>query len=165
MGAGRPKGTNHYGEPTQPVRIPISKIDRVLRFVREREDELPLYGHSVPAGFPSPADDFLEFDLSLDKKLIKHPSATFFVRASGTSMINAKIFDGSILLVDRAEKINNGDIVLAVVDGDFTVKRYTKVNGSVFLYPENKSMRPIKIFEGSESYVWGKVMWSFNSVA
>ena len=126
---------------------------------------IPFYSQAVPAGFPSPADDFLEFDLSLDKKLIKHPSATFFVRASGTSMINAKIFDGSILLVDRAEKINNGDIVLAVVDGDFTVKRYRKVDGSVFLYPENKSMRPIKIFDGSESYVWGKVMWSFNSVA
>lgn len=126
---------------------------------------IPFYSQAVPAGFPSPADDFLEFDLSLDKKLIKHPSATFFVRASGTSMINAKIFDGSILLVDRAEKINNGDIVLAVVDGDFTVKRYRKVDGSVFLYAENKSMRPIKIFDGSESYVWGKVMWSFNSVA
>ncbi len=66
---------------------------------------LPFYSQSVAAGFPSPADDFLEFDLSLDKKLIKHPSATFFVRVSGTSMINAKIFDGSILLVDRAEKI------------------------------------------------------------
>ena len=126
---------------------------------------IPFYSQAVPAGFPSPADDFLEFDLSLDKKLIKHPSATFFVRASGTSMINAKIFDGSILLVDRAEKINNGDIVLAVVDGEFTVKRYRKVDGSVFLYPENKSMRAIKIFEDSESYVWGKVMWSFNSVA
>ena len=58
---------------------------------------IPFYSQAVPAGFPSPADDFLEFDLSLDKKLIKHPSATFFVRASGTSMINAKIFDGSIL--------------------------------------------------------------------
>ena len=92
---------------------------------------VPFYSQAVPAGFPSPADDFLEFDLSLDKKLIKHPSATFFVRVSGTSMINAKIFDGSILLVDKAEKINNGDIVLAVVDGDFTVKRYRKVNDSV----------------------------------
>ena len=126
---------------------------------------LPFYSQSVAAGFPSPADDFLEFDLSLDKKLIKHPSATFFVRVSGTSMINAKIFDGSILLVDRAEKIKNNDIVLAVVDGDFTVKRYRKIEGSVFLYPENKAMRRIKILEGSESYVWGKVMWSFNSVA
>ena len=77
--------------------------------------DLPFYSQSVPAGFPSPADDFLEFDLSLDKKLIKHPSATFFVRVSGTSMINAKIFDGSILLVDRAEKIKSGDIVLAVI--------------------------------------------------
>ena len=60
MGAGRPKGTNHYGEPTKPVRIPVSKVDRVLRFVREREDMVPLYGNEVPAGFPSPADDYAE---------------------------------------------------------------------------------------------------------
>ena len=87
--------------------------------------ETPFYSQSVPAGFPSPADDFLEFDLSLDKKLIKHPSATFFIRVSGNSMVNAKIFDGSILLVDRAEEIKNGDIVLVVIDGDFTCLLYT----------------------------------------
>ena len=127
-------------------------------------NNIPFYSQSVAAGFPSPADDFLEFDLSLDKKLIKHPSATFFVRVSGTSMINAKIFDGSILLVYKAEKIKNDDIVLAVVDGCFTVKRYRKVGDSVFLYPENKLLRPIKIVEGSESYIWGKVMWSFNRI-
>ena len=134
-------------------------VERIESF-----SNLPFYSQSVPAGFPSPADDFLEFDLSLDKKLIKHPSATFFVRVSGTSMINAKIFDGSILLVDRAEKIKSGDVVLAVIDGDFTVKRYRKIDNSVFLYPENKNMKPIKIIDGSESYVWGKVMWSFNRV-
>ena len=127
-------------------------------------NNIPFYSQAVAAGFPSPADDFLEFDLSLDKKLIKHPSATFFVRVNGTSMVNAKIFDGSILLIDRAEKIKNGDIVLAVVDGDFTVKRYRKSGETVLLYPENKNMRPIKIVQGSESYVWGKVMWSFNNV-
>jgi len=126
--------------------------------------EIPFSSQSVPAGFPSPADDFLEFDLSLDKKLIKHPSATFFVRVSGNSMINAKIFDGSILLVDRAEEIKNGDIVLVVIDGDFTVKRYKKLGENIFLYPENKNMSPIKITKNSESYVWGKVMWSFNRV-
>ena len=126
--------------------------------------EIPFSSQSVPAGFPSPADDFLEFDLSLDKKLIKHPSATFFVRVSGNSMINAKIFDGSILLVDRAEEIKNGDIVLVVIDGDFTVKRYKKLGENIFLYPENKNMSPIKIIKNSESYVWGKVMWSFNRV-
>ena len=126
--------------------------------------EIPFSSQSVPAGFPSPADDFLEFDLSLDKKLIKHPSATFFVRVSGNSMINAKIFDGSILLVDRAEEIKNGDIVLVVIDGDFTVKRYKKLGENILLYPENKNMSPIKITKNSESYVWGKVMWSFNRV-
>ena len=98
-------------------------------------NNIPFYSQAVAAGFPSPADDFLEFDLSLDKKLIKHPSATFFVRVNGTSMVNAKIFDGSILLIDRAEKIKNGDIVLAVVDGDFTVKRYRKSGETVLLYP------------------------------
>ena len=101
--------------------------------------EIPFSSQSVPAGFPSPADDFLEFDLSLDKKLIKHPSATFFVRVSGNSMVNAKIFDGSILLVDRAEEIKNGDIVLVVIDGDFTVKRYKKLGENIFLYPEISS--------------------------
>ena len=126
--------------------------------------EIPFSSQSVQAGFPSPADDFLEFDLSLDKKLIKHPSATFFVRVSGNSMVNAKIFDGSILLVDRAEEIKNGDIVLVVIDGDFTVKRYKKLGENIFLYPENKNMSPIKITKNSESYVWGKVMWSFNRV-
>jgi|TARA_B100001741_G_C16468751_1_gene558873 DNA polymerase V len=126
--------------------------------------EIPFSSQSVPAGFPSPADDFLEFDLSLDKKLIKHPGATFFVRVSGNSMVNAKIFDGSILLVDRAEEIKNGDIVLVVIDGDFTVKRYKKLGENIFLYPENKNMSPIKITKNSESYVWGKVMWSFNRV-
>ena len=126
--------------------------------------EIPFSSQSVPAGFPSPADDFLEFDLSLDKKLIKHPSATFFVRVSGNSMVNAKIFDGSILLVDRAEEIKNGDIVLVVIDGDFTVKRYKKLGENILLYPENKNMSPIKITKNSESYVWGKVMWSFNRV-
>ena len=126
--------------------------------------EIPFSSQFVPAGFPSPADDFLEFDLSLDKKLIKHPSATFFVRVSGNSMVNAKIFDGSILLVDRAEEIKNGDIVLVVIDGEFTVKRYKKLGENIFLYPENKNMSPIKITKNSESYVWGKVMWSFNRV-
>ena len=126
--------------------------------------EIPFSSQSVPAGFPSPADDFLEFDLSLDKKLIKHPSATFFVRVSGNSMVNAKIFDGSILLVDRAEEIKNDDIVLVVIDGDFTVKRYKKLGENIFLYPENKNMSPIEITKNSESYVWGKVMWTFNRV-
>ena len=87
-------------------------------------NNIPFYSQAVAAGFPSPADDFLEFDLSLDKKLIKHPSATFFVRVNGTSMVNAKIFDNSILLIDRAEKIKNRDIVLADVDCYYTDKSY-----------------------------------------
>ena len=135
LGAGRPKGQGKYKEATKPIRIPESKIENIFDYINGINYKLPLYSSSVQAGFPSPADDFLEFDLSLDKKLIKHPSATFFVRVNGSSMINAKIFDGSILLIDRAEKIKNGDIVLAVVDGDVPVKMYGKSGETVLLYP------------------------------
>ncbi len=143
----------------QNMKLSINSLEKLKTF-----REVPFYSQPVTAGFPSPADDFLEFDLSLDRKLIKHPSATFFVSVNGNSMENAKIFNGSILLVDRAEKICNRDVVLAVVDGDFTVKRYRKIGDRVFLYPENCSMKPIEIVEGSECYVWGKVMWSFNKI-
>ena len=82
-GAGRPKGSNLYGEKTQPVRIPVSQVERVLRFVRERENQLPLYACGVSAGFPSPADDYLEGSLDLNTHLVREPNATFFVRANG----------------------------------------------------------------------------------
>ena len=125
---------------------------------------IPFYSIPVVAGFPSPADDFLEFNLSLDKKLIKHPSSTFFISVKGHSMKNAKIFDGSTLLIDRQEKVNHNDVVLAVLNGEFTIKRLKKIGSKLFLYPENPSMKPIEVLEGSECYVWGKVMWSFNQI-
>ena len=77
-GAGRPKGSNRYGEKTRPVRIPESQVDRVLRFVNERENQLPLYACGVSAGFPSPADDYLEGVLDLNAHLVREPTATFF---------------------------------------------------------------------------------------
>lgn len=84
---------------------------------------LPLFADSCRAGFPSPAQDYVEKTLDLNEYCIRHPSATYFVRASGDSMTDAGIGDGDLLVVDRAEKAGHGDIVIAAVDGEFTVKR------------------------------------------
>ena len=97
-GAGRPKGQGKFGEKTKPMRIPISKIDSVMNFINNSNISLPLYSSKVPAGFPSPADDHMEGKLDLNTHLVKHPTATFFVKASGDSMLGAGIHDGDILV-------------------------------------------------------------------
>jgi len=99
--------------------------------------KLPLFLSSVKAGFPSPADDFVETRLDLNEYLIDHPEATFFVRVSGDSMIRAGIHTGDILIVDRSLEPKNNDIVIAIIDGEFTVKRLKKYGDRVFLVPEN----------------------------
>ena len=156
-GAGRPKGTNHYGEPTKPVRIPVSKIDRVLRFVRDREDMVPLYGNEVPAGFPSPADDYAEGVLDLNAHLVREPTATFFVRARGDSMIGAGIHDGDLLVVDRSLEATNGKVVIVSINGELTVKRLRKAKGRTWLTPENPDYPPIDFQEQDDTHLWGVV--------
>ena len=89
-GAGRPKGQGKFGEKTKPMRIPISKIDSVMNFINNSNISLPLYSSKVPAGFPSPADDHMEGKLDLNTHLVKHPTATFFVKASGDSMLGSR---------------------------------------------------------------------------
>ena len=111
----------------------------------------------VPAGFPSPADDYLEGKLDLNQHLIKHPAATFFVRVSGESMIGAGIHPGDILVVDRSLEPAQRKIVIAVVDNELTVKRFRRVRGRVILMPENEDYEPIEIGEGTEFEVWGVV--------
>ena len=101
-GAGRPKGQGQYGESTQPIRLPVSLIKSVMKFVKHKGYQLPLYSSKVQAGFPSPADDHIEGHLDLNEHLIKHPAATFFVRASGHSMIGAGIHENDILIIDTA---------------------------------------------------------------
>lgn len=120
---------------------------------------LNLYGTPVTAGFPSPADDYLDTQLDLNEHLIKHPAATFFVRASGNSMINAGIYTGDILVVDRANTAQHNDVVIAVVNGEFTVKRLSKRNGQVILQPENPDFKPIFISPSDDFQVWGVVTY------
>lgn len=123
---------------------------------------LPLFIHKVAAGFPSPADDYIEGRLSLDEHLIHHKEATFFVRAKGNSMDGAGIFDGDILVVDKSLTPSSGDIVIAVVDGDLTVKRLIRRGETVTLQPENKRFKEIEFKEGQELQVWGVVTSSIK---
>lgn len=118
---------------------------------------LPLFSHKVAAGFPSPADDYIEGRLSLDEHLIQHKEATFFVRAKGNSMVGAGIFDGDLLVVDKSLTPSSGDIVIAVVDGDLTVKRLIKRGGTITLKPENHRFKEIEFMDGQELQVWGVV--------
>lgn len=117
----------------------------------------PLYGHKVEAGFPSPADDYIEGRLSLDEHLIQHRDATFFVRAKGNSMVGAGIYDGDLLVVDRSLTPSSGDIVIAVLDAELTVKRLIKRDGMVILKPENPEFKEIVLKDGQELQVWGIV--------
>lgn len=117
----------------------------------------PLYSGRVQAGFPSPADDYIEDKIDLNKHLIKKPSATFLVRASGDSMINAGIRDGDLLIVDRSIKPTSGKIVIAAVEGHLTVKRLIIKSGKPWLMPANNDFHPIPVDPESGVLVWGVV--------
>jgi len=117
----------------------------------------PLFLVPVSAGFPSPAEDYIEGNLDLNKYLIKHPAATFFVKVSGNSMIDAGIHDGDILIVDRSLKPANKKVVIAVVNGELTVRRIRVTKGTVVLISENKDYTPLQVDEEMNFEVWGVV--------
>ncbi len=130
----------------------------------EKVLDIPFYQSNVPAGFPSPADDFMDLDLNLQEYLVQHPSATFCVRVTGDSMRNAGIFSGDVMVVDRALEPKNNTIVLAVLDGEFTVKRIQKKGKDLFLSPENKDFKAIQITEEMNFQVWGVVTHIIHKV-
>ena len=117
----------------------------------------PLLLSRVPAGFPSPAEDYVEGSLDLNEHLVAHREATFFMRVQGHSMTGAGIQDGDLLVVDRSIEAGDGDIVVAVVDGDLTVKRLSRRGGTVRLLPEHPGCAPIEFKDGQELTVWGVV--------
>lgn len=118
---------------------------------------LPLFMVPVAAGFPSPAEDYIEAQLDLNQYLIRHRAATFFVRASGDSMIGAGIHSGDLLIVDRAIPAVDGSIVIAVVNGELTVKRLSKKGDRLLLVAENEQYAPLEINEHTEFHIWGVV--------
>jgi DNA polymerase V len=176
--AGRKLGSGKYKEPTKVMRIPISRIVDVLnvlinenakRTARPLKDQhffradnstsytLPFYTSAVAAGLPAPAEDHCDQTLDLNQHLLNNPEATFFVRATGNSMLGAGINSGDLLIVDRSIPPQNGKIVIAVVDGELTVKRLYKNEGRLFLTPENPDYPSIEITANTEFMIWGVV--------
>ena len=123
---------------------------------------LPLFSWSIPCGFPSPADDYIETTLDLNELVIAHPEATFYVRASGDSMKHAAICDGDILVVDRAQIPDNNSIIVAILDGEFTVKRLYLRGERIYLIPANPSYRSIRVTEEMDFQVWGVVTYCIH---
>ncbi len=119
--------------------------------------KLPVFLGRLPAGFPSPADDYIEGKLDLNRHLIKHPAATFFVRVTGDSMLDAGIHSRDILIVDRSLEAIDGNVIVAVLDGELTVKRLYKRNNVLRLLPANKDYQPIEIQAQQSFEIWGVV--------
>jgi DNA polymerase V len=177
-GAGRKVGSGKFGENTKTIRVPESLISAVTNILANRTAQrqdaylnqdilrpsldcrpirVPLFSHKVSAGFPSPADDYIAGRLSLDEHLISNKEATFFVRAKGNSMNGAGIFDGDLLVVDKSISPSSGNIVIAIIDGDLTVKRLVLRDNKTILKPENLRFKEIELKEGQELQVWGVV--------
>jgi DNA polymerase V len=127
------------------------------------QKEISLFASPVSAGFPSPADDFMEKTLDLNTHLIKHPSATFFVRVQGNSMIKSLIRPGDILIVDRSLENADNKIVIALINGEFTVKRVKKIASKLWLVPENPDYRPLEITSEMNFEIWGIVTYVIHS--
>jgi len=141
---------------------PIRDGVTFLQFVSATRQHLPLFASRLKAGFPSPADDYLEDNIDLNRYLAEHPAATFLVRVDGDSMIGAGIFPGDIAIVDRSLvasdlKAMHNKVVLAVLDGEFTIKRLCVKGKSVTLLPENDRYEPITIAQDGDFTVWGVV--------
>ena len=117
---------------------------------------------SISAGFPSPAEDFTELSISLDKHLIQNSAATFMAYANGDSMVGAGIYHGDILIIDRSLDARDGDIIIAVLHGEFTVKQLSIINGTLFLIPQNPQYSSLEISAEMDFEVWGVVTYSIR---
>ncbi len=192
VNAGRPSGQGPYGEKTKTIRVPESAVTDIKTYLELRLQRvslslvplaklispiadvsrveaandkilLPLVGPRVAAGFPSPADDYMEDYLDLNQLLISEKESTYLVRVKGESMINIGIFPKDLLIVDRSRDPIDGDIVIAVLDGELTVKRLEKRGHRVSLVAENKKFPPIVVREDQEFLVWGIVTHCIHS--
>ena len=125
--------------------------------ITAKRHHLPLFLSRISAGFPSPADDYVESRLSLDEHFVPRPEATFFLRVQGDSMIGAGIHDGDLLIVDKSLEPRHGSIVIAEVHGELTVKRLHHKDGKIALLAENPAYQAIPVSEESQLVVWGVV--------
>lgn len=120
---------------------------------------IPVARNKVSAGFPSPADDYIDVKLDLNKELVSNAESTFYARVVGTSMIGAGINDGDLLVIDKSLEPRNGNIAVCFIDGEFTVKRINIEKGRCFLVPENPQFDPIEIKQENQFQIWGIVTY------
>ncbi len=193
-GAGRPKGSGKYKEPTKAIRVPEGSITYIKHFLEtypdvtefgsaasdstvdfnhhkvshgiEHDDHnklaIPLFGSSVAAGYPTPADEHIDDTIDLNDYMVRKPDSTFMLRVEGESMKNAGILPNDILIVDRSIKAQHNKIVIAAIDGELTVKRLYQRGGLIKLLPENANYPEIEIESEAELVIWGVVIGSFR---
>jgi DNA polymerase V len=176
-GGARPGSGPRPGPPTKVVRlpVPIAEFARKLATARKPGDvaafldvesrkaqRVPMMAWSAACGFPSPAEDYVDRPLDFNELLIEHPAATFAIRIEGESMTGAGIFPGDIAVVDRAREPVNGSIILALLDGAFTVKRYRTKDGAVWLQAENPAYPDMPLSDGQSFEVWGVITRSIR---
>jgi DNA polymerase V len=137
------------------------KEDKIIFFQPDQElgKSSFLVQEGISAGFPSPADDFKELRISIDREVVKNEEATFYARVSGESMQGAGLDDGDLLVIDRSIEPQHDKIAVCYIDGEFTVKRLKVVPKGVFLMPENPNYEPIEITEDNELIIWGIVTY------
>ena len=166
------------GETSKVVRLPLpvaalakrlaekslraGDINAFLDVEPRRRATVPLMASPAECGFPSPADDYLDRPLDFNELLIGNPAATFAVRIAGESMIGAGMFPGDIAVVDRSRTAVDGSIVLALIGGEFTIKRYRKKGARVWLQAENPAFKNIELNEDSAFEVWGVIAKSIR---
>ena len=125
---------------------------------------IPLVTETISAGFPSPAEDYIELGIDLNKYLIKNPISTFFLRVSGNSMNNAGIYNNDLLIIDRSINPNPGHIVVALLDGEFTLKRLIKEEDNYYLKADKENYPAINLFEYIDIQIWGVAIYSIHEL-
>ena len=146
------------------LKLHTGNVIDIYSALTETELEIPMIPGGISAGFPSPALDFIDLTIDLNKHLIKHPSATFYGRVKGESMKDAGIFDNDLLIIDKSLEPVNGKIAVCYIDGEFTLKRIKLENKEVWLMPANTEYKPIKIEEYNNLIIWGIVTHVIKSV-
>ena len=128
-----------------------------------KKSKIPLLTDSVSAGFPSPADDYTEENIDLNEHLISNPFSTFFLRVKGDSMINAGIKDKDLIIVDKSLTAKPGNIIIAMIDGEFTIKRLSIKNNELYLKSENHNYPDFRFKNHIDVQIWGVVIYSIHS--
>ncbi|KIA84809.1 LexA family transcriptional regulator [Flavobacterium sp. AED] len=144
----------------------LNKNQKLTFFLPDFESDLkiPFMSEGVSAGFPSPAADFMETNIDLNKELSENPLATFYIKVKGNSMIDAGINDKDVLVVDRSLEPQNNKVAICFIDGEFTVKRIQLEKDCLYLMPENSNYSPIKVTEENQLIIWGIVTYVIKKV-